>query len=895
MEGNSDGSVVVVVHLSTDDVEKEAGRLKRKILRLEESLTTGKHRKSVLVEDLESAKKELEDLQSKTEIKGGKFIISPENSARIIELQEDISRTETAIQKQNDSLRDTQIALDGVKIRYQEIAQAAEQVQAEPKTDSTQEVQAAQQAAAKVTSIFAQLKAYLSREYSFSNVLENLKDGLNWLASSFKSLPQTVVKATGSVLKSIGNLAKNGAKGLASLAGKASNAFLSLFKSSNLANQSFGSGIMTMLKYSLGIRSLYVLFNKLRSALVEGFKNLAQYSAPVNVGISSIMSSLTQLKNSLATAFAPILTAVAPILTRFIDMLSSAANAVARLTAMLTGQKSYVKATKVQENYAESLENTAGAAEDAAKSLMGFDEINKLSDRSSGSGGGGGTNSAFETVEVEPFQFESWGQAFSAALDSILNDGIPRLKNGLAAFSNWLNSFSANLYEMFTFPGVYEKVVLLGMELADAMNGLANQIDWGTLGGALGAWLNTALGLLVSFIYTFDWLNLGASIADMVNNAISEIDWSNVGAWLWAKFKIAIETLAGFLLNLDIPQLYQAASEIVTGFFDKVSETIQNIDWVALADQFVALVTGFFVSADWAGMAESVFAAIGSAFGAAAAFLWEIIQQAWDDVVTWWSDAAYEDGAFTMEGLLNGILEKIKDIGTWIQENIFQPFIDGFKAAFGIHSPSTVMAELGGYLIEGLLNRIKTSWQDVKTWISTALSDIKNAFSDAWGAVQDATADIWNGIVSSIKGAVNGVISVINSMISAVVSGINSLFSALSFNINLPGGNSIGLSLPQFTAPQIPYLAQGAVIPPRAPFMAVLGDQRNGTNIEAPLSTIEDAVAKVTSSAKQIALLREQNQLLQAILERSGVYLDGRKISETVTKYQRQRQRSLGV
>lgn len=843
MTGNSDGSVVIVVHLSTDDAEKEAGRLKRKILRLEESLTTGKHRKSVLVEDLESAKKELEDLQSKTEIKGGKFIISPENSARIIELQEDISRTETAIQKQNDSLRDTQIALDGVKIRYQEIAQAAEQVKAEPKTDSTQEVQAAQQAAAKVTSIFAQLKAYLSQEYSFSNVLENLKDGLNWLASSFKSLPQTVVKATGSVLKSIGNLAKNGAKGLASLAGKASNAFLSLFKSSNRANQSFGSGIMTMLKYSLGIRSLYVLFNKLRSALVEGFKNLAQYSAPVNAGISSIMSSLTQLKNSLATAFAPILTAVAPILTRFIDMLSSAANAVARLTAMLTGQKSYVKATKVQENYAESLENTAGAAEDAAKSLMGFDEINKLSDSSSGSGGGGGTNSAFETVEVEPFQFESWGQAFSAALDSILNDGIPRLKNGLAAFSNWLNSFSANLYEMFTFPGVYEKVVLLGMELADAMNGLVNQIDWGTLGGALGAGLNTALGLLVSFIYTFDWLNFGASIADMVNNAISEIDWSNVGAWLWAKFKIAIETLAGFLLNLDMTQLAQAAGNIVIGFFESMSETIQNIDWYTLGEQ----VKLFLVSIDWAAVAESVFTAIGSAFGAAASFLWGLIQEAWDDVVTWWSDAAYEDGQFTMEGLLNGILEKFKDIGTWIQENIFQPFIDGFKAAFGIHSPSTVMAELGGYLIEGLLNRIKTSWQDVKTWISTALSDIKNAFSDAWGAVQDATADIWNGIVSSIKGAVNGVIGVINRMISAVVDGINSLFSALSFNINLPGGNSIGLSLPQFTAPQIPYLAQGAVIPPNREFMAVLGDQTRGNNIEAPEDLIRKIVREETA------------------------------------------------
>ena len=138
-------------------------------------------------------------------------------------------------------------------------------------------------------------------------------------------------------------------------------------------------------------------------------------------------------------------------------------------------------------------------------------------------------------------------------------------------------------------------------------------------------------------------------------------------------------------------------------------------------------------------------------------------------------------------------------------------------------------------------------------------------------------------------------IGIINGMISAVVNGINRLFSILSFDIPLPGGHRIGLSLPEFSAPQIPYLAKGAVIPPNAPFMAMLGDQRHGTNIEAPLSTIEEAVAKVTSSAEQIALLREQNRLLQAILENSGVYLDGKKLSDTVTKYQRNQMRALGV
>ena len=67
---------------------------------------------------------------------------------------------------------------------------------------------------------------------------------------------------------------------------------------------SFGGGLKNLLKYSLGIRSLFALVNKLRSALVDGFKNLSQYSGDTNNSLSMLMSSLTQLKNAFAAAFA---------------------------------------------------------------------------------------------------------------------------------------------------------------------------------------------------------------------------------------------------------------------------------------------------------------------------------------------------------------------------------------------------------------------------------------------------------------------------------------------------------------------------------------------------------------------------------------------------------------
>ena len=111
-------------------------------------------------------------------------------------------------------------------------------------------------------------------------------------------------------------------------------------------------------------------------------------------------------------------------------------------------------------------------------------------------------------------------------------------------------------------------------------------------------------------------------------------------------------------------------------------------------------------------------------------------------------------------------------------------------------------------------------------------------FSGNWNAV-------WSGIASVAKGAVNGVIAVVNGLIAAVGNAINALFRLLSFNINLPGGGSIGMNLPQVSIPQIPYLAQGAVLPANKPFLAMVGDQRNGTNVEAPLETIKQALAEV--------------------------------------------------
>lgn len=125
--------------------------------------------------------------------------------------------------------------------------------------------------------------------------------------------------------------------------------------------------------------------------------------------------------------------------------------------------------------------------------------------------------------------------------------------------------------------------------------------------------------------------------------------------------------------------------------------------------------------------------------------------------------------------------------------------------------------------------------------IRTNLENFKNKFVEVFENIRDG-----------IKKPINAVIGFINGLISGVTSGINSVIRAmnrLSFDIPdwVPslGGKSFGFNIKELTAPQIPLLAQGAVIEPNKPFAAVLGDQRTGTNIEAPLDTIKQAVSEV--------------------------------------------------
>lgn len=218
----------------------------------------------------------------------------------------------------------------------------------------------------------------------------------------------------------------------------------------------------------------------------------------------------------------------------------------------------------------------------------------------------------------------------------------------------------------------------------------------------------------------------------------------------------------------------------------------------------------------------------------------------------------------------------------------------GAAVAFLTSPVGIAIAVIGSLIAAGVL--LYQNWDVVKAKLSAAWESIRQAASSAWNAVGTTIQNVWNGITGTIKGAVNSIIGFINRMISGLCSGLNSMIGMLNkLKIDVPegvpflGGTQFGFNIATLTAPQIPYLAQGAVIPPNREFMAVLGDQSHGTNVEAPLATIQEAVAAVMQDYQDgnLAALGQVLATLREILSAIyGINIGDEVIGQAAARYQ---------
>lgn len=231
----------------------------------------------------------------------------------------------------------------------------------------------------------------------------------------------------------------------------------------------------------------------------------------------------------------------------------------------------------------------------------------------------------------------------------------------------------------------------------------------------------------------------------------------------------------------------------------------------------------------------------------------------------------------------DGYVKGMADGETDVEEEartLTQKALDAIAEAQDSHSPSKKTASLAKDAVDGYVNELAASDGRVRTAGQTMVDSLTDGILSRTSVLDAALAHI----VESANAMATSVVSAVNVALEALTS-----VSYTGSSIRIPAPTLYSLS-----STPLPKLATGAVIPPNAPFAAILGDQRSGTNIEAPLSTIQQAVSGVVRGGEQISLLKEQNRLLMAILERADVKLDGRSIAESTTSYQRQMSRASG-
>jgi hypothetical protein len=249
------------------------------------------------------------------------------------------------------------------------------------------------------------------------------------------------------------------------------------------------------------------------------------------------------------------------------------------------------------------------------------------------------------------------------------------------------------------------------------------------------------------------------------------------------------EKIPEAMKSLGDGALMQNLTQFITDSLNKASDFIAKIDWQGLGKKLYDSIYKEITSVNWVALLESIFKFLGSAIGAVSGLAWGFIKDlfvktiipALQDAGSYFSDKIEECGGNIVEGILKGITDGMVNIFNWVAEHIFIPFIDGFKNAFGIHSPSTVMAEMGGYIISGLLKGITDTIGKIVATIEVIKLTIKTKFwemvvnAQSWGS--QFISNIKNGISGSIYSVVNAVGSLKNQIGNKIQELISSAWS----------------------------------------------------------------------------------------------------------------------
>lgn len=573
------------------------------------------------------------------------------------------------------------------------------------------------------------------------------------------------------------------------------------------------------------VSQLVTTFNYLKNSITAAFAPIASFVIPI---LNTLMNALAQVANAVGQFMASLLGSTSFIKAKKVykDYASSLSKS--------SGQQQK-NASKTQKKV-EKLQKTIAGFDDVQ--ILQNPNKNDDSGSPSGGGGGGGggaawedPNNMFETVKVED-KFKALADKIKGFFKSKDWEGLGKF------MADGINAGFKKLDAIFTSSKLKEKIHNFVNAITRTFNSLVSNIDWKLIGKTFGDGINLIVDTLNQLYTGINWYNLGSSIAVGLNSLVNTINWTALGQLFANKFNAIIDFLAGAILTFDWAKLGTSLGEAINGFFLKVNwsgltisfaslvngvfSSLNNIsktvDWKKIGKTLGTALSKMIQKLDWAGIAKSLSTflsgALSTLISAVQAFDWQklgdgigtflvninwlsillklikaialvltglvqtavaLIGKVFTTIFTKVSEEVKgKSGEEIIQGLFDGIVNALKNVGAWMVKNVFKPIIDAFKKAFGISSPSKKMKEQGGYVIEGLLKGITDALKNISSWIKTNIFDkILNALKKAFG----------------ISGTVaNGIKTIGSSIISGIQNGATTAWTTLQTYVSgLPG------------------------------------------------------------------------------------------------------------
>ncbi|MCR0187177.1 hypothetical protein MKA43_09605 [[Clostridium] innocuum] len=447
--------------------------------------------------------------------------------------------------------------------------------------------------------------------------LNSLITGLERITNSAKragkALASTITRKFGNGLKSAGQHAASFASrllGIGSASKKASN---------GMGRAHMGVGQL--------IKS-FTIFSLIFPLVSRGIMALAQNIGATLMTNTAFANSLNQIRSNLATAFTPIFQAIMPALNALMSALATVTGYIAAFMSALFGKSmsttkqatSGIYAAKdAMGAYGSSADKAAKASEKARRSLMGFDEINKLddADTSAGSGGGGGGGSdmpVYTPTDVDDGPIKKWVKQLKDLWAKGDYDGIGKLigqqvNKAVASFTKWIS-----------WDNLGKSITEFCDGFCELFNSLIDTINWENIGRMFGTGINTIVNTLYLLFTGINWERIGKALAQGLNGLVYSVDWDKLGHTIGSFLQAHIDALYGFVTtadwpaigkaladgvmglvySVDLPKFTESLGKGLSGAISSVHTFVENINWTKLGDTIAKSINAFFSNINWA-------------------------------------------------------------------------------------------------------------------------------------------------------------------------------------------------------------------------------------------------------------------------------------------------------